>query len=183
MGIQIFAGMPPKKINDWIVEHYVPPTPPVPTGATNRYYNDSTTASPIDVVGTLRASDLGIAFEDWNGIVENLESFSDSMIGNELPAVGGFLSSAYEIGDNTTIPLTWQVLGYNSSIPKYVKYKDASGNKVYVSSVKAASNGDVQGELLSAITAGDAVYVKNSEGEYETNGQTVGSVNGSFTYG
>ena len=26
MGIQIFAGMPPKKINDWIVEH-VPPTP------------------------------------------------------------------------------------------------------------------------------------------------------------
>lgn len=28
MGIQIFAGMPPKKINDWIVEHYVPAEDP-----------------------------------------------------------------------------------------------------------------------------------------------------------
>ena len=183
MATQIFLGYPPENIKKWIIDHYSPIPPPTPTGQTLRYYNDSTTASPIDVVGTLRASNLGIAFEDWNGIVENLESFSDSMIGTELPAVGSFLSSAYEIGDNMTIPLTWQVLGYNSSIPKYVKYKDENGNKIYVSSMKPASNGDVQGELLSAITVGDAVYVKNSEGEYESNGQTVGSVDGSFTYG
>ena len=180
MATKIFFGYPSAKVGKWIEEHYSPVPPS--TGQTLRYYNDSETASLIDVVGTLRASDLGIAFEDWNGIVENLESFSDSMIGTELPAVGGFLSSAYEIGDNTTIPLTWQVLGYNSSIPKYVKYKDANGNKIYVSSVKPASNGSVQGELLSPITVGDDVYVKNSEGGYEKIGP-VGSIDGSFTYG
>lgn len=123
----------------------------------------------------------------WDNIVQSLEKFSDSMIGNELPIVGSTtLSTMYDIGDGQIIPLTWQVLGYNSSIPKYVKYKDASGNKIYVSSMKAASNGDVQGYLLSAIVENDPVYVKNANGEYETNGQTIdqnGVSQEIFTYG
>ena len=44
----------------------------------------------------------------WDNIVQSLEHFSDSMIGNELPIVGSTqLSTMYDIGDNQTIPLTW----------------------------------------------------------------------------
>ena len=96
------------------------------------------------------------------------------MIGNDLPAVGSTLTTKYDIAsDGNPIDMPWQVLGYNSSIPKYVKYKDASGNKIYVSSMKAASNGDVQGYLLSAIVENDPVYIKNADGEYVANGQTI----------
>lgn len=123
----------------------------------------------------------------WDNIVQSLEHFSDSMIGNELPMVGSTtLSTMYDIGDGQIIPLTWQVLGYNSSIPRYVKYKDQSGNKIYISSMKAASNGDVQGYLLSAIVENDPVYVKNADGEYVANGQAIdqnGVSQETFTYG
>ena len=123
----------------------------------------------------------------WNIVSNRLESFSDAMIGDKLPAVGSTLTTKYDIAsDGNPIDMPWQVLGYNSSIPRYVKYKDQFGNKIYISSMKAASNDNVQGYLLSAIVENDPVYVKNVNGEYETNGQTIdqnGVSQETFTYG
>lgn len=125
--------------------------------------------------------------KQWDMFSKSLENFNENMIGNKLPAVGSTLTTKYDIAaDGNSINMPWQVLGYNSSIPRYVKYKDQSGNKIYISSMKAASNDNVQGYLLSAIVENDPVYVKNANGEYVVNGQAIdqnGVSQETFTYG
>ena len=61
----------------------------------------------------------------------NLEDFNNSQ--DKLPAVGECIKVPYKVDpEGDPVDIDWQILGYNGSIPKYVKYKDASGNRVYV---------------------------------------------------
>lgn len=65
----------------------------------------------------------------WDQLVDKLENFGSS----DLPQVKTYLTVPYKVDpEGEAVDTDWQILGYNASIPKYVKYKDASGNKIYV---------------------------------------------------
>ena len=67
----------------------------------------------------------------WRNFMKNLEDFNNSQ--DKLPAVGTYIKVPYKVDPKgNPVDTDWQILGYNGSIPKYVKYKDAKGNRVYV---------------------------------------------------
>lgn len=178
MTTPVFLGNPPPKIRQWIIDHYAP-QPSVQQ--TLRYYNDSTTASPIDVVGTLRASDLGELV--WESYSRSLENFQDSVIGEQLPAVGSTIQVPYKVYDAGNFVMTpWQVLGYNGSIPEYVKYINGN-DKIFVRSVEENQSSDNY-QLLKSSFVGSPTYTCDDEGTFTADGKSVASVGDSgFTYG
>lgn len=182
MSTNIFLGEPPANVKAWIIEHYTPPVPPIPpVGATNRYYNFSVTPSQINVEGTLFANHLGNLI--WDSYTECLENFQDSMIGEQLPAVGSTIQVPYKVYDaGNFVMTTWQVLGYNGSIPEYVKYINGN-DKIFVRSVEEdPSNANYQ--LLKSSFAGSPTYTCDDEGTFTADGKSVASVgDSSFTYG
>ena len=112
---------------------------------------------------------------NWSKFSEMLEDYPNM---KALPAIGTSLIVPYKVDINSDpVDTEWEVLGYNTSIPEYVKYKNGD-DRIYVRTIKE------DGGLLSAIAKGDTVYIKTDSGNYETNGQTVVEVDSaSFTYG
>lgn len=78
----------------------------------------------------IRENNLG-----FNGITKLLESGSFDKLppaGTYLSAYDSMLTCGYSINnDGTYIPTNWQILGYDASIPEYVKYKNGN-EKVYM---------------------------------------------------
>lgn len=125
-------------------------------------------------------------------IVSTLEGGADdsnpiTISGNTLP-VGGALNNVYfdRGGAEGPVPTTWINLGYNKSIPEYVKYRRVLGigyKHVWVRSVKSG--------FIAPISVGDTVYVRsfNSstlENDYveSIDDGTITAVGGeTFTYG
>ena len=121
---------------------------------------------------------------DWEELAAKLESFDAGMIGSTLPAVGSEISVKYKVdaeGDFVNTP--WQVLGYNGSIPEYVKYKYGE-QRIFVRSVEENQN-STNYQLLKSSFAGSPVYNRSADGIYSlVSGKTVASVgNTNFTYG
>lgn len=79
---------------------------------------------------------------------------------------------------DSTVGITWKVLGYNASIPEYVKYKNGS-EYVFVPSTVSG--------LLTPITAGRGAFTREynpTTGDFTyTSVGSVTAVSGSFTYG
>lgn len=72
----------------------------------------------------------------WSKLSEALTQFDESMIGEQLPAVGSTITVPYKVdAEGDFIDTPWQVLGYNGSIPEYVKYKNGD-DKIFVRSVE-----------------------------------------------
>ena len=120
----------------------------------------------------------------WDLLALKLEYFTNDMIGKSLPAVGSEISVKYKVdaeGDFVDTP--WQVLGYNGSIPEYVKYKNGN-NRIFVRSVEENQNSENY-QLLKASFKNSQVYNRLNNGTYELivgkNVRGVGSE--TFTYG
>jgi hypothetical protein len=124
-------------------------------------------------------------------IVSALEGGADdsnpiTISGNTL-SVGGALNNVlFDSGAESPVPTTWINLGYNKSIPEYVKYRRVLGigyKHVWVRSVKSG--------FIAPISVGDTVYVRsfNSstlENDYveSIDDGTITAVGGeTFTYG
>lgn len=105
------------------------------------------------------------------------------MIGNELPAIGSTIQVPYKVYDAGNFVMTpWQVLGYNGSIPEYVKYKNGD-NKIFVRSVEEDQS-STNYQLLKSSLVGSPTYTCDAEGNFTTDGKVVADVgSGTFTYG
>ena len=107
--------------------------------------------------------------------MKNLEDFNNSQ--DKLPAVGSYIKVPYKIDPKgNPVDTDWQILGYNGSIPKYVKYKDAEGNRVYVDIFPDTSP---IAPLITDFTTAKAYANKDGT-------KLVGNVtkpSGTFTYG
>lgn len=111
----------------------------------------------------------------WDTYAAKLEDFTNQQ--SNLPAVGSIVKVPYLIDAQagTVVDTDYIVMGYNSSIPQYIKYKNDS-KLVYVSSVKSG--------LLAAVSTGDAVFEKTSSGDFSETSNTVQAIgSGTFTYG
>ena len=100
-----------------------------------------------------------------------------------LPAVGAVLATTYKVDGTNPVGVGVRVLGYNASIPAYVKYKNG-GNFIYASAVDPET-GILRGETRSDGTvaagfAGSRLFVNN---EGTASSKTIASATGSFTYG
>ena len=92
----------------------------------------------------------------------------------------------YKISDSSTVPIAWKILGYNASIPEYVKYRRAVGDgykHVWVSSVKSGliapiAVGDFARTRTYDLTTGDYDWSADADSEAVT---AVGS--STFAYG
>jgi hypothetical protein len=50
-----------------------------------------------------------------------------------LPEPGKSVIVPYKVDpDGEAVDTEWMILGYNKDIPRFVKYKDSDGNKVYM---------------------------------------------------
>jgi len=147
---------------------------------------------------------------DWDKITSKLESFNETTApaAQGLPAPGSGLTVKYMVcdgymnGSTFTQCLTKQsvmdnldkipcietpmrVLGYNGTVPQYVKYKAGKKDIIYVSSV----DDTVSGGLLRAITAGCKTYTRawagaSLQNAFTDTGKTVSAVGAdTFTYG
>ena len=149
MGTQIFLGKPPANIEQWIRDHHGPS-------------------------------------DDWTALVKALENGADdsnpvTFRGNALTIGSGIGNVQYKMDDNSdsTVGITWKVLGYNASIPEYVKYKNGS-EYIFVPSTASG--------LLAPITAGREVFTREynpTTGDFTyTSAGSVAAVSGTtFTYG
>lgn len=111
----------------------------------------------------------------WDTYAAQLEDFTNQQ--ENLPAVGSIVKVPYLIDAQagTVVDTDYIVMGYNSSIPQYIKYKNGS-KLVFVSSVKSG--------LLAAVSTGDTVFEKTSSGDFSETSNTVQSIgSGTFTYG
>lgn len=130
MGIKIFLGEPPAHIKQWIIDHHGGGEEPDPVDNTAwgklvaALEGGCSDASPVTVDGT--------TFNVGSGV-------GDVMYKIDTTA--------------SAVPTTWLNLGYNASIPEYVKYRRAVGSgwkHVWVKSTKSG--------LLAPIAVGDTVY-------------------------
>lgn len=105
------------------------------------------------------------------------------MIGNELPAIGSAIQVPYKVYDAGNFVMTpWQVLGYNGSIPEYVKYKNGD-ERIFVRSLEEDQN-SAGYQLLKSTFSGSPTYICDAEGNFTATALTVASVGSStFTYG
>ena len=111
----------------------------------------------------------------WDTYAAQLEDFTNQQ--SNLPAVGSIVKVPYLIDAQagTIVDTDYIVVGYNSSIPQYIKYKNGS-KLVFVSSVKSG--------LLANVATGDTVFEKTSTGDFSETSNTVQSIgSGTFTYG
>lgn len=167
----IFLGEPPANIKKWIIEH-------TPTA--------------------------------WDTIVEKLENFdtTKTIAAQKLPEVGSGITTKYIVCDGyndgsqfvqcltkqsvmdnlskiAAIDTPWIVLGYNATVPKYIKYKNGT-ERIYVASI---DDSIADFGLLRPIVAGCKVYIRSwSESSlcnvFTDTGSVVASVGtGTFTYG
>ena len=158
----IFLGEPPAAIKTWYIEHY----------------------------GSQETPDVEDTTE-WGKVVFAMESgCSDSnpvtVDGNTFTAGAGISGIKYEIKSGADpVDTTWINLGYNASIPEYVKYRrTVTGGyiRVWVKSTKS--------DLLADIAVGDQVYKRSYsetilDNEYTASeGETITAVSSDkFTYG
>lgn len=111
----------------------------------------------------------------WDTYAAQLEDFTNQQ--SNLPAVGSIVKVPYLIDAyaGTVVDTDYIVMGYNSSIPQYIKYKNGS-KLVFVSSVKSG--------LLATVSTGDTVFEKTSVGDFSETSNTVQAIgSGTFTYG
>lgn len=111
----------------------------------------------------------------WDTYAAQLEDFTNQQ--SNLPAVGSIVKVPYLIDAQvgTVVDTDYIVMGYNSSIPQYIKYKNGS-KLVFVSSVKSG--------LLATVSTGDTVFEKTSSGDFSATSNTVQAIgSGTFTYG
>lgn len=111
----------------------------------------------------------------WDTYAAQLEDFTNQQ--SNLPAVGSIVKVPYLIDAQagTIVDTDYIVMGYNSSIPQYIKYKNGS-KLVFVSSVKSG--------LLATVSTGDIVFEKTSSGDFSATSNTVQAIgSGTFTYG
>ena len=165
MAIQIFLGEPPAHIKQWIIDHQPMKEEPDPVDTSDW--------------GKLVAALEDCKPSDFNG----LNYVGENELLTEL-AVGAGATVKYKIDDINPVNTTWINLGYNASIPEYVKYRRAIGTgwkHVWIPSRKS--------ELLAPIAVGDQVYAR----EFDTvarahtwtavEGEVVTAIDGTFTYG
>lgn len=94
-------------------------------------------------------------------IVSALEGGADdsnpiTISGNTLSVGGALNNVSFDSGAESPVPTTWINLGYNKSIPEYVKYRRVFGigyKHVWVRSVKSG--------FIAPISVGDTVYVRS----------------------
>lgn len=114
-----------------------------------------------------------VDFDIFSAALENSNGDTST-----LPAVGALLNVPYKI-DHTAdaVDTQWQIMGYNASIPEYVKYKSDSGEYAFVRSVGEDTS------LLRDIVAGCKIYSKTDD-TYTDTGKTVSACGTeTFTYG
>lgn len=123
---RLFLGNPPENIKQWIITHYdTEPSAPTDGSPYGRIVAALEACSP---------SDFDMDTLEYKGTNKTLAKL----------AVGAGVTSKYEIKtDETPVDMTWINLGYNGSIPEYVKYKNGN-EKVYVRSI----TGDL-GDLIT----------------------------------
>lgn len=124
---------------------------------------------------------------EWDEYSEILANASDSDFQDPtsigLPAVGAVLATLYKVDGTNPVGVSIRVLGYNASIPAYVKYKN-DGNFIYASAIDP-DTGILRGETHSDGTeaagfVGSRLFVDN---EGTASSKTIASATGSFTYG
>jgi len=170
MGTAIFLGMPPANIRQWIIDH--PPTP-------------AEEPDPVDSSA-------------WGQVVAALENCTpDQFNGDTLAYTGSDATlTAFALGSgvsdlkykvysaNDPVNTTWINMGFNATVPEYVKYRRTVGSgfkHVWVKSMKSG--------LLAPIAVGDAVYTRTYDAAAYDNtytavdGETVTAVAGEFKYG
>lgn len=165
----IYLGSIPPRIKAWIIKHASEDKP-----------------DPVDS-------------SDWGQLVAKLENCSaidfsemDYVGSDELLTslkVGSGTSINYKIDDaGSAVPTTWINLGFNSSIPKYVKYRRAvrgGWKHVWVKSIKS----ELINKLIAPIAVGDSIYIREYDDQTlsyvwtEVEGETITAIDGSFTYG
>ena len=145
----IFLGEPSARIRKWILDH--------------------------------RQSSLGF----WDQMVKNLETEPqqekkiitsiDELVDGVLPSVGSTIPVDYKIDPNgEAVSTEWMILGYNKDIPRFVKYKDEAGNRVYMDVLPGTS--------LLATFDGANVY-SNKDGSGNVLGTVSAPGGTTFTYG
>lgn len=118
---------------------------------------------------------------NWEKFSEMLEDYPNMVA---MPAVGSSLNVKYKVDvDADFVDTEWQILGYNKSIPEYVKYKNGS-ERIFVRSVEEDQN-SANYQLLKSDFVNSPIYSRSDDGTYAViTGKTVASVGSeSFTYG
>ena len=151
MATEIYVGYPPENINQWVKKHLYTKFDKIVEQLESGLYNDTNPLTIDDIPLTVGTSNLTFKY--------HVDLLGKDMGYNE-PCM---------------------VLGYNASIPEYVKYKNGD-ERIYVKSYKG-------GEDVQPIVVGDEVFKKKYnaytyEVTYETLNKTVTSINSNkFTYG
>lgn len=110
---------------------------------------------------------------DWDKFALMLEDYPTI---TTLPAIRTSVAVPYKVDMNANpIDTEWEIIGYNTSIPEFVKYKNGD-ERIYVSSLASG--------LLHDISVGESVLTKNESNEYISTGKVVESIASDvFTYG
>ena len=169
MGTSIFLGMPPENIKNWIIEHGPEP---------------SDVPDPVDTT-------------EWGQVVAALENCTSGQFDSSTLAYTGSdsLLTAFNLGSGVSdlkyniysssdpVDTTWINLGFNATVPEYVKYRraiDGGWKHVWLKSLKSG--------LLAPIAIGDKVCLRDYnestyDNDYYETAEVVTAVAGSFNYG
>lgn len=167
MAVQVFLGQPSARIKQWIIDHHPKPVEdpdPVDLTPWGQLVSALENCNPSDFTAM-----------DYTG--------SDASLINKK--VGTGLTVKYDIAsDGNLVDTTWINLGFNASIPEYIKYRRAVGSgwkHIWIKSMKS--------NLLAPIAIGDQVYVRSFDDESgmhtwtAVEGEVVTAIDGTFTYG
>jgi len=135
MAVDVFLGEPPPAIKEWIIAHAGGDTPdPVDTSDWGQIVAALEECTPSDF--------NGLSYVGSNTLLTSL-------------AVGSAVDINYKLNGTNAVPTRWLNLGYNASIPEYVKYRKTAGTgykHIWVKTMKAG--------LLAAIAVGDSTYTR-----------------------
>lgn len=165
MATRLILGRPPQHIINWIISHRQTIQP------------DELDNSKFGLITQALENCLSTDFSNLNYVG------SDPVL-IALKAGQEITDFQYKTDGITDYNTTWINLGFNASIPEYVKYRTPVGSG-YKHVWLKSTNSD---GILSDIKIGDAVYTRSYsvdllENVYEDIGKTVASIDGSFTYG
>jgi len=168
MSTSIFFGKAPANVLKWIVEHSAHEDPdPVDT---------SMWGQVVAALEDCRPSEFNMANLTYTGSNSILTAF----------AVGSTKPIAYDItGSGSTVNAQFMNLGFNGSIPEYVKYRRAvSGGYIHCWVKSTGADG-----MLKEIAVGDATYGRTYDSTAKANtyadaSAPIEAIGGStFTYG
>ena len=117
---------------------------------------------------------------NWEEFSKMLEDMPNMV---SMPKVGSSLNVKYKVDVNADfIDTEWQILGYNGSIPEYVKYKNGD-ERIFVRSLEEDQN-NTNYQLLKSSFSGSPIYSRSDDGTFTVvSGKIVSSVGSDlFTY-